>query len=128
MIREAEAHADSDKRKRELVEIRNGADAAVHAAEKSLQEMGDRVDGNTRSQVEQAVAALKQALAGEDSAEIKRLTDQLHQATQLMSQVVYGQTQAGSAQDHGKRPFDRAAQSARESDEDVVDADFEEVA
>jgi molecular chaperone DnaK len=100
----------------------------VHAAEKSLQEMGDRADGNTRSQVEQAVAALKQALAGEDRAEIKRLTDQLHQAIQLMSQVVYGQTRAGSAQDHGKRPFDRAGQSARESNEDVVDADFEEVA
>jgi len=128
LIREAEAHADSDKRKRELVEIRNGADAAVHAAEKSLQETGDRADSNTRSQVEQAVSALKQALAGEDRAEIKRLTDQLHQATQLMNQVVYGQTRAGSAQDHGKRPFDRAGQSTRESNEDVVDADFEEVA
>lgn len=128
LVAEAETHADSDRRKRELVDARNEADATVHAAEKSIKDMGDRIDDHTRSQVEQAIVALKNALKGEDQTEIKRLTEQLRQVTHQMAQAMYRQDQPGSGEASAQRPSGRAGQAARPADDEVVDADYEEVA
>ena len=128
LVADAQAHADSDRRKRELVDARNEADATVHAAEKSIKDMGDRIDDNTRSQVEQAIVALKNALKGEDRSEIKRLTEQLRQATHQMGQAMYGQAQSGNQEAYAQRPSGGNGQAARPANDDVVDADYEEVA
>src|ERR1700754_3212777 len=79
-VKEAEAHAEEDKRRRELVEARNQADAAIYATEKAAKEAGDRVPGDLKSEIEQAVAALKSAVAGENPQAI-------HQATQRLAQA-----------------------------------------
>jgi molecular chaperone DnaK len=129
LIRDAEAHSESDKRKRGLVEARNEADATVYATEKSLADIGERIDGNTRSEVEQALAGVKDALKSDDEDEIKRSTEKLRHAAHAMAQTAYGRkTDAGSGPDTANRSASRGnAQSAGTGDDDVVDADFEEV-
>jgi molecular chaperone DnaK len=132
LIKDAEMNAEDDKKKKELVEARNQADALVYQTEKSIKELGDKVDEATKSQVETASAALKQALEGEDTDEIKRLSEELTQVSHKLAEAMYKQaSQNGEAQ--GEPGFEGAesgagdAAGAAEGDEDVVDADFEEV-
>ena len=127
LIKDAELHAEDDRKKKELVEARNSADALIYSTEKSIQDLGDKVDDATKSKVEDAVAALKKAMEGEDADEIKRLSEELTQASHKLAEAMYqqasqaGQEQAGA----GAESTAQAGESAPE--EDVVDADFEEV-
>ncbi len=136
LIRDAELHAEEDKKKKELVEARNAADTLIYSTEKSMKDMGDKVDGATRSQVEAAMSPLKKAIDGDDIEQIKRLTDQLMQASHKIAEAMYQK-----ASQSGGDPNDGAAGSAggsgtgseshssstKPADDDVVDADFEEV-
>ncbi len=127
LVQDAEMHADEDKKKKELVEARNSADAMIYSTEKSIKELGDKVDNDTKTKVEDAVSALKKAMEGEDTAEIKRLSEELTNASHKLAEAMYQQASAGEQQ-----AADAAAESADEaggaaSEEDVVDADFEEV-
>ncbi len=79
LIKDAEVHADDDKKKKDLVEARNHADTLIYSTEKSLKDLGDKVDANTRSNIETASAALKKAMEGDDVEEIKRLSEELTQ-------------------------------------------------
>ncbi|MFH1985006.1 MAG: molecular chaperone DnaK [Pseudomonadota bacterium] len=124
LVREAEAHADEDKKKRALVEARNSADALIYSTEKSMKELGDKVDAETRSKVEAAIIPLKKAMDGEDADEIQRLSEELTQAAHKLAEAMYKQANqasdqaaGGGAQPGGTGP----------ADDDVVDADFEEV-
>ena len=122
LVQDARTHASEDQKKKELVQARNAADALVYSVEKSMSEMGGKLDAYSRNQAETAVAELKQAMPGEDVARIRQLTEQLNQIAHTLSQAAYNQKAAGptaGTQQTGPRPA---------QEDDVVDADFEEVA
>jgi molecular chaperone DnaK len=130
MVRDAEAHAEEDKRFRELVETRNKADGLIHAVEKSLQGLGDKVDAAERAKVESAVSDLRTALKGDDRNVIEKKSEALAQASAGIAQRAYaaeggdaGAAGAGASATEGAGDGS-AAGAGRE---DVVDAEFEEV-
>jgi molecular chaperone DnaK len=121
MIKDAEANADADKVRRELVETRNQAEALVHSSEKSLKEFGDKVGEAERTAISDAIASLKEAVTGEDVEDIKAKQQVLMDASMKLGQAMY---EAQSAQAEA----DAAADAAKDQqDDDVVDADFEEI-
>ena len=97
MVKEAEANAEADKREREKVEVRNEADSLVYATEKSMKELGDKVAGADKQKIDDAVAALKRALEGDNVEEIKAKTEELKQASYKIAEEVYKQQQAAGA-------------------------------
>jgi molecular chaperone DnaK len=126
LIKDAEMNADDDKKKRELVEARNQADALIYSTEKSIKELGDKVDDETKSKVEAASAALRTAIEGEDTEEIKRLSEELTNVSHKLAEAMYQQASAAGQQaDPGAESAEQPGGAA--PDEDVVDADFEEV-
>ncbi|MBV9695425.1 MAG: molecular chaperone DnaK, partial [Gammaproteobacteria bacterium] len=131
MVRDAEAHAEEDKRFRELVDTRNKADALVHGVEKSLQSLGDKVDAGERAKVESAISDLRTALKGEDRAVIEKKTEALAQASSAIAQRAYqaeqGQAGGGGSAGPGPGGAGEQPQGGGGPREDVVDAEFEEV-
>jgi len=132
MVRDAEAHAEEDKRFRELVETRNKADGLIHAVEKSLQSLGDKVDATERAKVESAVSDLRTALKGDDRNVIEKKSEALAQASAGIAQRAYAAegggaaaAEAGSAGTAGAQ--DGGGGGGGAGREDVVDAEFEEV-
>jgi molecular chaperone DnaK len=128
LVRDAETHAEEDKAKRELVDARNSADALIYSTEKSISELGDKVDSETKTNVEAQIAELRKAMEGDDTAEIKRASDELTKASHKLAEAMYQQAsqseqQAGAGAETGGQ----AADGSGAADEDVVDADFEEV-
>jgi molecular chaperone DnaK len=127
LVKDAELHAEDDKKKRELVDARNSADALIYSTEKSIKDLGDKVDSETKSKVENAIAPLKKAMEGEDAAEIKRLSEELTQESHKLAEAMYKQ----ASQEAGPQPEADQANTdhpgAATPDDDVVDADFEEV-
>ncbi len=97
MVKEAEANAEADKREREKVEVRNEADSLVYATEKSMKELGDKVAGADKQKIDDAIAALKRALEGDNVGEIKAKTEELKQASYKIAEEVYKQQQAAGA-------------------------------
>jgi molecular chaperone DnaK len=127
LVKDAEMHADEDKQKKELVEARNHADALIYSTEKSIKDLGDKVDEATRSSVESSIASLKQAMEGDNAEEIKRLSEELTTASHKLAEAMYQQASQAGGPEEGAE-FDAAGQTGQEgTDEDVVDADFEEV-
>jgi molecular chaperone DnaK len=131
LVKDAEMHADDDKKKKELVEARNHADTLIYSTEKSLKDLGDKVDAETRSKIETASVALKKAMEGEDVAEIQRLSEELTQASHKVAEAMYKQaSEAGAtpgADAGAGADTTGAGANAGATDDDVVDADFEEV-
>jgi molecular chaperone DnaK len=121
MVREAEAHAEEDRRRKELVEIRNQADAAIYTAEKTLREAEGGLPADMKSNAEQAIAAVREAMAGEDIQRIRSATERL---SQTMLQVAEAMAHANAGAAAGAGAGD--AGQAGASDADVVDAEFEE--
>ena len=132
MVRDAEAHAEEDKRFRELVDTRNKADALIHSVGKTLQDLGEKVDGGERAKIESAISDLRSALKAEDKAVIEKKTEALAQASAAVAQRAYAETQAGSdaagagGAAGGAAPGEGAPKGPA-GREDVVDAEFEEV-
>ncbi len=126
LIKDAEMHVEDDRKKKELVEARNSADALIYSTEKSIKELGDKVDAATKSKVEDAAAALKKAMEGEDAAEIKRLSEELTNASHKLAEAMYQQASAGGQQ-AGAGSASAGQAGGGTAEEDVVDADFEEV-
>ncbi|MBS0297511.1 MAG: molecular chaperone DnaK [Proteobacteria bacterium] len=120
MVKDAEAHSAEDKKRKELVEAKNQADAAIHGAEKALSEHGDKIGAAEKTAIEDAVAALKTASEGEDAEEIKAKTNALSQAAMKLGEAMY-QAQQGATSGEG------GDTSQSKPDEGVVDAEFEEV-
>ncbi|MBW2740205.1 MAG: molecular chaperone DnaK [Deltaproteobacteria bacterium] len=128
LVKDAELHADDDKKKRSLVDARNTADALIYSTEKSLKDLGDKVDSATKTRVDDVISRLKKAIEGDDEAEIKRLSDELTQSSHKLAEAMY--QQASASQTEEQQAGAESAQQAKtssSSDEDVVDADFEEV-
>ncbi|RJQ76223.1 MAG: molecular chaperone DnaK [Desulfobacteraceae bacterium] len=126
-VRDAELHAEEDRKKKELVEARNNADSLIYSTEKSLKDLGDKVDAATRSKVEEAAAALKKAAEGDNVAEIKRLSDELTQTSHKLAEAIYKQSAQSEQAEAGAEAGGKAETGQGGQDEDVVDADFEEV-
>jgi len=125
LIKDAEMHADEDKKKRELIDARNMADSMIYTTEKSIKEAGDKVDEATKGNINQAIENLKKAMETDNTEEIKRLTDELTQASHKLAEIMYAQANQQQAQAEGTAGAESTADSQK--DEDVVDADFEEV-
>ncbi|CAI8408505.1 MAG: Chaperone protein DnaK [Hyphomonas sp. TMED17] len=120
MVKDAEANADADKQRRELVEARNNAEALVHNTEKQLEEHGDKVEEDVKTEIETAVADLKEVTESDDAAEIQAKHQALMTAAMKLGEAIYNSQQSEQAEG------DAAATAAADGD-DVVDADFEEV-
>jgi molecular chaperone DnaK len=124
MRREAELHADEDKKRKELIEAHNTADNAIYTAEKALRDFGDKVPADTKSKVEAEVTNVKRALESEDAATIKSATEQLFQVVQQIGASVYQQGgPAAGPTTEGEAPSPDAGQQPS-GDEDVVDGEF----
>jgi molecular chaperone DnaK len=123
LVREAEAHASEDKKKQESIEARNQADNLIYATEKSLKDLGDKVDPSTKADVEAKTAALKKAMEGTDTDAIKKAADDLSQASHKLAEQLYKDAQAQQS----AQTDQQQAQNTGKKDDDVVDADFTEV-
>ncbi len=119
MVKEAEANAAEDKKRKELVEAKNHADALIHTTEKALAEHGDKVTADEKGAIESAVADLKSALEGDDAESITAKTSTLMQASMKLGEALY-QAQQGAGAESSEAP-------AANNDDGVVDAEFEEV-
>jgi molecular chaperone DnaK len=113
MVKDAEANAEADRRRRELVEARNQADSAVYATERALTDLGDRLSADTRRQAEQAIAEVREAMSGEDLNRIRQATERLSQVSGSLAEARTQQPGAAEASQSGEQPG-------------VVDAEFEE--
>jgi molecular chaperone DnaK len=128
MVKDAELHAEEDKKRRELIDAKNHAESSIHMAEKALKDGGEKVPAAERQAVEAAVADLKTVSSGEDVAAIKAKTQSLLQAAQRIGEAMYkaegaGPQQPGAGPEAGPQP----GQGKPAGDDKVVDADFEEV-
>jgi molecular chaperone DnaK len=126
MVKDAEAHAAEDKKRKAVVEARNHADALIHETEKQLKEHGDKVGRADKQLIEDAVAALKSVKDGDDADAIKAKTDALAQASFKLGEALYKSQQAGAQAEAGDAAGGNGAGGAQ-AKEGVVDADFEEV-
>ncbi|HHH45833.1 MAG TPA: molecular chaperone DnaK [Thiotrichales bacterium] len=129
MIKEAEAHAEEDRRFHELVEARNQADNLIHATRKSINELGDKVSDAEKAEIDKAIAELEEAMKGDDKAAIEAKTQALAELSGKLAQKVYqqpGGAEAG-AQQPGAGAESAAGASGGAASDDVVDAEFEEV-
>jgi molecular chaperone DnaK len=125
MVKDAEAHADEDKKRREVAEHRNQAETLIHSTEKSLAEHGDKVSEEEKKAIEDAIADLKSALEGGDASAIEAKTEALAQASMKLGEAMYKAAQeaeAATANDDGD-----ASASSKSPEDTVVDADFQEV-
>lgn len=124
MVKDAEAHADEDRKQKELVEARNAADNLIHASEKSIKDLGDQVEEGEKTAIEAAIAELKEAVAGDDKELIETKTTALTEAAGKVAEKAYAQSQQ---QEGAAGAADAGAEAASNADDEVVDAEFEEV-
>ncbi len=134
LVKDAETHADEDKKKQQLIEARNHADSLIYATEKSINDLGDKLDSVLRGEIETKIESLKKLMEGDDEAEIRRASEELAQASHKLAEQLYaqksGQEQGGQAGPQaGAQSGDQAGgqQGGPKKDDDVVDADYTEV-
>src|ERR1700688_3779654 len=125
MIREAEAHAEEDKRRKELVEARNQADAAIYSTEKALKDAENKIPADLKQQVEQAVAEVKQNLTSENVQSIRQATERLQQAASRIAEALTRAASQGAGGAGGQAGS--SGDGSGSADDNVVDAEFEEV-
>ncbi len=125
IIKEAELHAEEDRRKKELAEARNNADSLIYTTEKSLREVGDKIDEATKAEINRAIEELKKAMEGDDIEEIKRKTEALTQASHRLAEMMYAK--ATQQQQSGGTSTGTGGSGGQGGGDDVVDADYEEV-
>jgi molecular chaperone DnaK len=133
MKKDAELHAEEDHRRKQLVEAKNNGDSMIHMVEKSLRELGDKVDSDTKANVENEIANLKKTMEGEDTEAIKKATESLTQASHKLAELMYAKANKGEqgggpeAGAGGASGASGGGKTSGKDDDDVVDADFEEV-
>ncbi|MGA2564182.1 MAG: Hsp70 family protein, partial [Steroidobacteraceae bacterium] len=131
MVKDAEMHADEDRKFRELVETRNRADAMVHSVERALKDLGEKVSADERAKAEAALGDLKSVLKSDDKEAIEKKTEALAQASAAIAQRAYAANQPPGSADAGAPPpgadAGASAGAGAKSEENVVDAEFEEV-
>ena len=125
MMKDAESHADEDRKRREEIETRNRADQAVYAAEKMVQDMGDKLAGADKAAVESAIESLKSAMSANDVAAMKRAMEQLTQAQHRAAETLYKQAGAGATAgaESSSTGAGKGSAGAGASEGDVIDAE-----
>ena len=125
MVKEAEANAEEDKKKREIIDTKNQADTMIHSAEKNLQEFGDKVSDQEKTAIENDIKSLKDSLEKDDIEEIKKGLEALTQSSMKLGEAMYKAQQ----QDGGQPNVDpgQPGSDTDQKNEKVVDAEFEEV-
>lgn len=127
MVKDAEIHAEEDKRVQELANARNHADSMIHMARKSLSDYGDRIDSSDKAKVEEAIKALEDAARGNDKDEITQKTEALMQASQKIGEQIYKATQQAQSSATDDSAQSQQSSSNNSGDDNVVDAEFTEV-
>lgn len=129
LVRDAEAHAEEDKRRKELIEARNHADSLVYSVEKNVKEFGDKVDATEKTKIDEAIAKVKKAMESDDLEAIKQAQDELMNVSHKLAEAMYAKTggSPGGPGTDGGAGAAGAGQASGKKDDDVVDADFEEV-
>ena len=133
LVRDAEQHAEEDKRRKELIEARNQADSMIYSVEKNIKEFGDKVDAAEKTKIEEAMTKTKKAMEGDDAQAIKKAQDELMSASHKLAEAMYAKTSGaggpgGTAGGEGaQQQGGDSGQASGKKDDDVVDADFEEV-
>ncbi len=129
MKRDAEAHAEDDRKKRELIDARNRAEQQAFEMEKQLKEHGDKIPAGDRSAVESAISHVREVAKGNDAAAIQKAVDNLSTAAQNMGKVIYEEMAKQQAAASGGRPAGASSgdggAAAGKADEDVIDAEYE---
>ena len=128
LVKEAEANAAEDKKKQELIEARNAADNLIYATEKSMKDLGDKLEAATKDAIQEKTSALRKVMEGDDAEAIKKATEELSTAAHSLAEKLYAQQaqqqqQAGGAQ----QPGGNAGAGSKKGDDDVVDAEFTDV-
>ncbi|HFC93303.1 MAG TPA: molecular chaperone DnaK [Leucothrix mucor] len=124
MVKDAEKHAEEDKKTRELIDARNQADGMAHTTEKSLKDLGDKIDPAEKTKVENLIKEIKELIKGDDKEAIEKKSQELMEASGALAQAAAAQQQGGDAGNAGEQAKKDAKADA---DDDVVDAEFEEV-
>ncbi|MBW2672298.1 MAG: molecular chaperone DnaK [Deltaproteobacteria bacterium] len=129
LVKEGESHEEEDKKKRELIELKNQADSMIYGVEKNLKEMGDQIDADQKTKIEESIASLKTAMEGDDIEAIKAAQEEATQASHKLAEAIYAKATAKQAEEAGTGGASEEGAQAEEAkaDDDVVDADFEEV-
>ncbi len=128
LVREAEAHTEEDKKKKELIEARNQADAMAYSVEKNVKEFGDKISADEKTKIEEAIARVRKSIEADDLEEIKKAQEELTTVSHKLAEAMYAkasETQGGGGPEGG--PGAGAQAGAGKKEEDVVDADFEDV-
>jgi molecular chaperone DnaK len=134
MKKDAESHADEDKKKRDLIDLKNQSDQLIYSTEKTLKEHGDKVSAETRSNIENALNNLKEAIKGEDSEAIKKATENLGTAGQELGKILYEEAakkqasqdaQPGAETSQAQPQEGAAGEPGKKGSDDVIDAEFE---
>ncbi len=125
MVKDAEAHAEEDRMAKELIETRNMAENMIHATQKSMEDLGDKVEEQEKTDIEAAIADLEESLKGDDKEAITEKTTKLTEVAGKLAERAYAEQQAAEGGDAGANP--EAADSNDSADDNVVDAEFEEV-
>ena len=127
LIKEAESNAEEDQKKQELIEARNQADTLIYTTEKSISDLGDKLDAELKSDIETKAEALKKAMEGEDVEAIKKATEELSQSSHKLAEQLYAQQAQGAEAGATDGTGPNAGAGAAKDDDDVVDADYTEV-
>jgi molecular chaperone DnaK len=129
LVREAEAHGEEDKKKRELIEARNQADSMAYSAEKNVKEFGDKIDTAEKARIEDAIARVRKSIEGDDIGAIKSAQEELTNASHKLAEAMYSKASASQAGAGAGAQGGPSGQQpgAGKKDDDVVDADFEDV-
>jgi len=126
LVKDAELHADEDRRKKKLADVRNAADGLIYTTEKTLAEFAGKLEAGTKAEVQRAVDGLKAAMQGEDAEEIKRLTETLSHAAHALAQSMYQQSGPAAGRQAAGAPGSGNFESNSGPEEEVVDAEYEE--
>ena len=129
MVKDAEANRDADSKKREAVDARNNLDSLIFSTEKAMNEAGDKLPADKKSELEAALTEAKSKLESENLDEVKGATERLQNVAHSMAQQMYGQPGAGAEGAPGAEAAgaDAGGSESKKDDDDVVDADFKEV-
>ena len=131
MIKDAEKHAESDKKKKEVIELKNQADSLIHATGKSLKEHGSKISTEENKKIEESLEALKKVKNSDNKEELKTKVDSLTQASMKLGEIIYKEAQQEAEKQQGKqeksKPSKGEKKDSSKKEEKVVDAEFEEV-
>ena len=127
MVKDAEANANEDKKRRELIDLKNQADNFVYQTEKTLKENGDKIDSASKETIEKAVEELKSVKDGDDAEAIKAKIEALQQASHKLAEAMYRESQGTTSEAQPEQENNAGSAGSAKGGDDVVDADFEEV-